>query len=609
MNPLPRLRPLLALLALVWASSGPVAAADPKPTLAELLKEYEALGLPLPPKTAKLVRYEADRGFILNGKLQPPRDGLAFEIKPGTETEGAVLLCGTLEFQPSWQPRTREVKPEPAAAKDILLPEDALALALQCQARGWNELAQSLFERSQQENWVWERPAGQTPQKQLVALAWEYWSGHASHPTADRAPVAKRLKELLARYADLDTAPNRALLKSLELALVPSKSKPGSVEALIDALVDYHTVYGTFDALAPLMPVDAYWRIAELGFDAVPALIEHLGDERLTRARTSGRGERPVWRLRVGDLAGDLLEDLAAEELLRENDKGETDRNWLLRQYGWRVKKSAATQWWAKAQKIGEETYLLDRVLPAPKAARDNPNLHLLRVIAVKYPKRVPELYRTVLDKRPNLESWELVETLVACQLPAKDKLDLVLMGAKHGDYNRRLPALRALKDLDKKQFDSLLIETIESFPTDVRGEYWTCEEHFIAKLAIESGDPRVWTVLEKVAKRAKVGLRMELLSHLSDRRNPKWRVERLRLLAAFLDDAEVRDRKADKRFEGPCAEFNYERIEVRDFVAIELAWLLGGKIELKLNRTAEEWAKERDKVRAALKRELEKKE
>jgi hypothetical protein len=603
MRTLPRVRPRLALLALVCATSGPAVAADPAPTLTELLKEYEALGMPLPPKMAKLVRYEAYRNVTIPGGRISPVCGLAFEIKPGTETEGPVILCGTREFQPAGYPRPQEVKPEPVSARDIVLPDDenVIALALQCQARGWNELARNLFEQSQKGD-------KQTPRKQLVDLAWEYWSGRASHPTADRAPVAKRLKELLKRDPNLDTVPNRALLKSLELALVPSKAKPGSAEALIDALVDYHIQYGT---LGPSWPVDAYWRIVDLGFDAVPALIEHLGDDRLTRAKTRGVRDTPARPLRVGDVVGDLLEGLAAEELLRGTDQGDADKGLFPRQQGWRVKSDAATQWWEKARKIGEETYLLDRVLPpAPqKWQHEYPNKHLLRVLAARYPKRIPELYRTVLDKRPELISWTLVEALVKCPVPAKDKLDLVLTGARHWDYDHRHPALHALKDLDKKQFDALLLATIESFPTDVKGEYWTCREPHIARLAIESGDPEVWTVLEKVAKRSKLGLRMELLSRFHDRRNPRWRVERLRLLAAFLDDAEVRDLKADKRFEGPCTEFIYERLEVRDLVAIELAWLLEIELERKPDRTPEEWAKVREKVRATLKQKLEKKE
>src|SRR5205085_9254006 len=109
---------------------------------------------------------------------------------------------------------------------------------------------------------------------------------------------------------ELDNQPNRALIKSLDLALVPSKAKPGTIEAMIDALVDYGADTGT---LGIFEPEDRYWRIAKLGFDAVPNLIQHLDDDRLTRAMMVGFNNFGPWHLRVRDVVGDLLEGLAAK--------------------------------------------------------------------------------------------------------------------------------------------------------------------------------------------------------------------------------------------------------------------------------------------------------
>jgi hypothetical protein len=281
--------------------------------------------------------------------------------------------------------------------------------------------------------------------------------------------------------------------------------------------------------------------------------------------------------------------------------------DWLRRLQGYPVLPDAARAWWEKARKVGEEAYVLDRVLPpaVKDGKRAHVSAHLLRVISVKYPGHVPALYRTVLDDRPDLNSWGLAEALARSSVPAKEKLDLLLAGVRHKEPAHRVPALRALKDLDKRQFDALLLATIEGFPTDVKDEYWICPEAAIARLAVESDDPRVWAVLEKAARRSSLGLRMELLNQFGDPRDARRRAERLRLLGAFLDDAEVRDNKSDARFDGPGAGFPYDRIAVRDFVADTLAGLLGVEVELKLDRTEVEWAEVRGKVRDALKREL----
>ncbi len=340
--------PFLGLLTLIWLGWGLTStAAEPLPSLDDLLREYQTLGLPVPPRKAKLVRYEAGGGGIVDRKVQPKVYGLAFEVKQGTKTEHPFLLRGTLEWQPRWDPHTREVDPEPAAIKDLVVgPSDRLVLAIQCHERGWHKLATHLLERS-------HKKCKQPLRNPLLPLAWSYWEDHLTTPKIDRAPIAKRLKELIRQDKELDTESNRALLRSLDLALVPSKAKPGSIQAMIDDLVDYDADTGT---MGFFRREDRYWRIARLGFDAVPALIEHLDDDRLTRARMIGFHNFGSWNLRVQDVVSDLLEDLAGQNV---------GRNWLRRQQGFAVQKAEAQKWWEQARKVGEETYLLDHVLPA----------------------------------------------------------------------------------------------------------------------------------------------------------------------------------------------------------------------------------------------------
>jgi hypothetical protein len=567
-------------------------AAEIENTLEQLLIDYRSLGLPMPPKEAPLVRYEAGGGGLVNGKVQPKVYGLAFLLKAGNEKEPWVLLQGTFERETPWDPKAQEVKPDPDAVKDLGVGAGGLGLAIQCQARGWKALAKHLLE---------ERVKGDrlTPHRALVREAWFYWEGQLTRPKVDRAPIAKRLKELIGQDKELDTEVNRALLKSLDLALVPSKAKPGSVEALIDGLVDYAADTGTLGAFEP---EDQYWRLAEMGFDAVPALIEHLDDDRLTRGIMQGFNNFRSWHLRVRFVVGDLLEGLAGHDL---------GRDWLRRQQGYGVDRAEAKKWWEEARKVGEEHYLLAHVLPpARKGGEDGGiNIQQLRVILAKYPKQIPALYRTVLDTRPEVDSWSLAEAVTRSKLPAGEKLDLFERAAGHKDNRHRLPAFWAIKELDQKRFDVLLLATIKAFPEDVPGEYWTCPEANIAQLAAQSDDPQVWQALEKAAKRAAVGFRMELLNHFADRRDKRHRAERLRLLVAFLDDATSRDLASSKKYQGPCAGFTYQRLEVRDFVAMELAALLGIEVELKPDRTSAEWAEVRAKVRASAKRALGKSE
>jgi hypothetical protein len=577
---------MVALLALAW--SFPVTDRDRPPADGPLLARYRSLGLPLPPPDAKLVRFELEGGGIIDGQFQPRLFALAFVVKPETRTEYPLLLSGIHQWQPVRSLHAEEVKPGADVADSLYVDsEGTLALALQCEARGWKRLARRLYEQSRKEAKV---PAN----KILLSLAWEYYEGLLTDPDIDRAPVARRLKDLMRLDKERDTDSNRRLIQSLELALVRSKARPGSVEALIDDLVNYSQEY----SVAMPYPEDRYWRIANRGFEAVPALIEHLDDDRLTRTLESGFMNVPSWYLRVGDVASDLLENLAGEDIAK---------SWQGRHEGYRLSKADAREWWEEAREIGEEQYLLERVLVPKAPGRDRFGVdgYLLSVILAKYPRHIPSLYRTVLDDYPYMGTFDLAEAVLRCPIPVDEKRDLFLHAVQHEDPSHVLPALHALKNLDKERFAELAIAKIEAIPRDVPGPYWECPEQNFAALAMDCEDPRVWLVLARVARRSSVGLRMELLGAFWDPKDPRhWR-ERLRLLAGFLDDATVRVSDSKGKYFGPHEASEYPRIEVRDFAALEIARLLGIETERNPGRTPNEWAELRSQVRKAVDREL----
>ena len=203
-----------------------------------------------------------------------------------------------------------------------------------------------------------------------------------------------------------------------------------------------------------------------------------------------------------------------------------------------------------------------------------------------------------------------MFKAVARSKLPAQDKLDLLKTATKHKDMLRCVYGFLALKDVDKKEFNSFLLATIEAFPKDVPGPYATCREVILVRLVMDSDDPRLWTAIEKVAKRSAVGLRMELLNRFGDPDDANHRLERLRLVAAFLEDATIRDRSTSDKYvasDEPRENvgLNYNKLAVRDFAALELADLLGIDVELKPERTPDEWAKLHRLVREAVDREL----
>jgi hypothetical protein len=561
------------------------------PSLDELLKQYKELGLPLPPIDAKLVRYQWTQIETINGKSQERKYyGLAFQFKPATDSKGPSLLRGVHVERIDKKLNPQEASPEPSAADGVRIEfADAIVIAAQCHSRGWNNLAQRILEISQTDK-------RKSPVAILTEVAWDFWLTHLTEPRTDRAPIAQRLKRIVELNSKLRSRENLSLIKSLELAIVPSKGRPGSIESLIDKLIDLsdEDLEIREDDEFGWRPNPRFQAILARGFEAVPALIEHLNDSRLTRLSVGGVNIRFY---RVGDAVSDLLKGLIGRPIIDD---------WDLKLEGGPLEPAKARNWFEGAQKVGEERYFVDHVLVPvegqPNRATMN-NLQLF-VIQARYPNRLAEIYRRVLDRYPKSDPL-FAEIVNRSKLPDKEKRDVLVYAAKNREASQRWSALKILRTMDKRQFNALLLAALEALPTDVAE--WLGggpDELRLIALAQFCDDPKVWPEIEKVARKATIGFRVMILRELrvADQNNSK-KPDRVQVLASFLNDPDVYDRdKHRKQF--PFFEpSEYSKIEVRDFAALTIAEMLGIKVETNPKRTPEEWAKLRSKVREELNR------
>jgi hypothetical protein len=573
-------------------------------SLDQLLEDYLAYGLPLPPKDAKLVRFESCERYMIGDKLMPPTHFLGFLLRPGLKDQPALLLVGTQELRLDDSKKVEIVEPSPKLVKrdDLLLctecsfeANEGLAVALQCKARGWNDLAQALWSSSIEKNRsyvskVFDQRANLGNRTAVAYLAWAYSENELVRPNTDRSKIAKRMRALLATEPGLRTQTNESLMRSLEAALVPSKGKPGTVERFIDDLTDMCNADRSDDDRHP-----SYFRLAAIGFAAVPALIEHLDDERLTRTFRRGSKNFQNWIMRVQDVVSDLLQELAGADL---------SQDWLRRNQGWSVEKADAKAWWEKAQKESEEAYLLHEVIPLDER-RSWLNRLMLDLIRTKYPQHLPTLYRKALDKYPNLQSWPIAEAVAKSSLSDDKKRELFSYASHNKDLEKRRYGLTQLQVLDPKQFITILLATLEGLPKTPTEPYWSCPEVGYAHVVMDTDDARAWMMLEKVAKRSDVALRMQFLSSMRQTKSAgRQRELRLNFLASFLEDAEARDVKSNPTmFEGPHAGFLFDRLAVRDLAAMEIAFILEMPDSPDKTWTPEQWKKLRDQAKARLKK------
>lgn len=543
--------PLVAfLLVAVPVPAQPPVAPAPHPALSQLLKDYKRYGLPFPPENAELVRIkwrtqEKEERFHLAFRIPPP--------KPGDEPR---YLIG------DWERGSQNVDPESVELVDpqsllidgLEMPiHILLGIAIQCEARGWHKFASAVYQQARHDAVKYEMD--ESMGELLVSLVDGYWAGQVTKRDSDRSEALRRLKVLAQEYPTLSTPADQEYLRKLELTVVPRKSKPGSVEALIDDLLDYH-----IDLLGESKPRDeAYWKLADLGFDAVPALLDHVQDDRYTRTiRFVGKG---VWIETVGHVCSQLLNDLSARTIAGS----------LSVSGGHRFEKEDARKWFAEAQKVGEEKWLVDHAIPGKDAERIHPSSvkHIVRVIGVKYPQRLPEIYRTML-KRPKDRIVDVVDEIVGSKLPRDEKLALFEEGAKHENFEHRAAALRGLDELKSPLFRKYLLATMKQIATDARTvQDWSWTHDSTVCLVVRTDDRECWDLLLRIAKKLPVSERDGVVFGVCDvreKRAPPVRREQVRFLLQFLDDRDL------------VYDDEEMKLELRDNAAFLLAEKLGVK-------------------------------
>src|SRR5262249_3001997 len=147
----------------------------------------------------------------------------------------------------------------------------------------------------------------------------------------------------------------------------------------------------------------AYWKLVESGFDAVPALLAHVEDERLTRYEHTifnvKFGPVGTERVRVRHVVGQILNDLSGRELVPK-----AGPRW--------VEAAAARAWWEKARKEGEEKWLVAHAVPEFESDDRSANRVIFRLLGTKYPARLGAFYQTVLRKHPQRGSRALADEI-----------------------------------------------------------------------------------------------------------------------------------------------------------------------------------------------------
>jgi hypothetical protein len=563
--------------------------AEPK-TVAEFTEAYKRYGLWLPPKDAKLVRWEKNK--VWSGSKEPYQERIVhvrLRIRPKSQSQPAFLRERDYEFTEHRESRLKIVPPtmDQLVGVDLHFAEDWLAFAAQAHHLGWNDLAKAAFERGRIETGNRQDPddVKNNPCHALTMLrrqAWRHYYDSLHESETDLAASYVMLKRISDDDVEFRGEYQRQLLTDLDKSICERRVPKNGVERHIDALCDLsHTLLRDRTRTSKT----AYDELAQLGFEAVPALIRHLDDTRTTRIAKLEGFNNGLWidTQRVGSICRELLEKLSDREF--DPDDEDTPAE-VQRQ---------AEKWFARAKTVGEEKWAVDRAVDA-----NGTNDVLLRLLARKYPKRFDELFRDVLKNRPEWHIDAFTTALIRSGRPRNEQVALLKEALATNRPHAQYGAVRVLRELDFQLYRTSLRSLLENLALE-KDEKLT-QWFYLIDMVEESGDPDCWTGYTKVLKRLSPNNRIETCWHILSQIEYRSLAEiqnRLVVIEALWNDATIRNYEDVGHF--PFASSEYQKLSVRDGVTLAVADQLDIDVPWKPDRTPEEWKVLRQKVQTAL--------
>jgi hypothetical protein len=532
-------------------------------------------GLPLPPPDATLVYYwsEPYEYYLQGEKVTAPASlflAFALDGKRVWTPSGSLFECDLIQC----------VKPDASLLRGEV-DFDSHILAVAAHHRNWRPLALAAIRKCALANGQWDT------EEWIAHRGWNHWKERIHGDPGTPLPlVAKYLKRALPLVGPGDER-NRGLIRSVELSAVSRNSAPGSDDALIDELAGLAGDLPSGVTSAGGLRSDPRYRaILRRGLAAVPALIAHLDDERITRSIRWRQGLNNRQNLRVKDFARDILEQVHGGKFEAEDNLP--------------ALVEAVAKWFADAHKLGEGKYLAARIL-GDRESDVYFRAAIFWLLTEKYPERLPQVFREVIDTRPNQSryyAWHYAEAVAEAPIPEADARKVLEYAATQEDDFVRAAGLYHLRAFAPTRAKELLLPILAEMPAAP----WPADAAF-ARIAAEGADADEWKALSLAVRRADPGGRLELLRAVASAKSREGRKHRLALLADYLTDDAVRDVDDDRaRFHwSDSAGRKFVRLEVRNWSALLLAKVLQVDAEPGEEWTARQWADLREKARAKL--------
>ncbi|YCM42956.1 hypothetical protein V2O64_16735 [Verrucomicrobiaceae bacterium 227] len=406
---------------------------------------------------------------------------------------------------------------------------------------------------------------GQSAEQTLAASCLAAAVDSITTPKPDFPQIKRRIKFILEDYPKLNNPAIEHVLKGLDASIQHPKPEPGTIEALID---DYLMSGATDGAMSfNNRKNSAKDALILKGFAAIPTLITHLEDTRMTNHLMQGFNNFSSYPMTADLVINSFLQSLANDEF---------GSNWLRRQQGYASKKEAVEAWWKSASAIGEKEYVARNTLRKKEKNTVNISDELLAIAIDRYPELLPGIYQDIL--RSKTHSWPLATALAAhTEIPFQTRKTAILKGIATDKEAHRNAALQGLWELDRPEAEAILLRLIEKGPKTTDDEYWTDQNAALTRFVSRSHSPKIWKSSHDYLHRSLLGMRMELISNLKPSEDAPREIlfSFFQIFDRYAYDKTVRDESSSPKFDGPGAGFPYAKIELRNFIHQHYAYWL----------------------------------
>jgi hypothetical protein len=548
----------------------------------ELYDAYRYYGLPLPPKGSYLVQYQyklfstsddGKRTLIPHTKLVLVHDEASSQkyshhkrVEPTRDAfERIHGLPVGMEFD-RYDPRVLS---------------SWFIFSAQAHHLGWKDSAQWSFE------------LGRGDIRALKETAWFYHLHTLTDPKSDRRIVLSRLLRAYNPNDSKSRDKQNKVHDDLRNSIRPDWNRNGLPEDTIDGMVQGRK---TIDDLL------------SHGFDAVPVMIRHLTDHRMTRGisffecvmneqyRFECLGKCP----RVSDICRRHLQlSMRDESSSRFDRRLKEDSDSIA---VWNDNCARETmEWYERVKLIGEEKWSF--TYPLGRLAKST--------IAQKYPLRLSEIINRHAGK-PGYYT-DLLEMVVNSRLPLDEKKKLLRIAEKYPQTWPPLQVINYTDRIDSERSRYLLANFLDRIsrrdPQTPGVESLDC--FLLLEILQDFNSPSCWEKYRTIIPQMSDKTRSLLIDRdfLFDIDTSIF--ERMKCHLACLND--TTPLQTEKTKDGEVlnlliTQSGYKSLTLADLAAIKLAEEFEIDIPWKPDRTPAEWSKIRDQVRIVAEKEIAKK-